>query len=252
MKNALYIFITFALFTACAQSDGGGSDSGSGQGGSMARFAVKDNILYVVDNSTLKLFDVENAAAPRYLSAKDQKLEFGVETIFTFDTLLLIGSETGLYIYDIRQPEFPQRLSTIGHVRSCDPIVAQGNYAYVTLSTAATRCSRGVNELQVYDISKPSYPTLQKTVTMNSPSGLGVAGNKLFVCDNGLKVYDISNPTNPIWVDDYSSVSEIENIDAYDVIPRDGVLMLIGKDGFYQFDYTGERLILLSKIEVAL
>lgn len=258
MKRYLIYILAAVMLTAtcfwmsCSQ-EGASSDSSSstGLGGSMARFTVKDHIMYVVDNNSLKLFDVSNAATPRYLSMKDQALAAGVETIFTMDSLLFIGSETGMYIYDVKRPEFPQRLGSVSHVRSCDPVVASGNYAYVTLNSDSWRCNRGTNELLVYDISYPQQPSLCTRMTLQAPKGLGVDGNKLFVCDKGLKIYDITNPTEPKWVDDLSHIPEAQDIDAYDVIPIDGILLLIGKDGFYQFDYTGERLQFLSKIEVA-
>ncbi len=243
-------FSCILLVAACSDDSSNGASEVSGQGGSMARFAIKDDVLYVVDNSTLKLFDIQNEAQPRYLQVKEQKLDFGIETIFIRDSLLFIGSETGMYIYNVKRPDFPQYLSSVSHIRSCDPVVANGNYAYVTLNTASTRCNRGTNELQVYDISNPRSPVLRTTIPMNSPKGLGVGGNKLFVCDRGLKVYDISNPVNPDYVDDNSSIPEIGNIDAYDVIPRNGVLLLTGRNGLYQIDYTGEKLKFLSKIEV--
>jgi len=40
------------------------------------------------------------------------------------------------------------------------------------------------------------------------------------------------------------------NIPAYDVIPINGNLLVIGEDGFYQYDYTGNQMILLSKISI--
>lgn len=252
IKNILLLTVGIIMLSACSKDGGSGGDSLSGQGGSMARFSIKNNILYVVDDRTLKLFDVETASQPLYLAARDQKLDAGAETIFTMDTLLFIGSENGLYIYDIKNPALPKRFSFISHVRSCDPVVAYENYAYVTLNTESTRCGRGVNELQVYDISNPNYPVLEKTEEMHSPQGLGVDGERkrLFVCDRGVKIFDINNPASPEWIGDLSYIPDMYKIDAYDVIPRDGILLLIGKDGFYQFDYKGKDVKLLSKITV--
>ncbi len=253
IKN-IWLFATGIFLLSACSKDGGGEGGGdffNGQGGSMARFSIRENILYVVDNRTLKLFDVENAAKPFYLTSRDQYLDEGVETIFTMDSLLFIGSESGMYIYNIKSPALPQRLSFTSHIRSCDPVVAFGNYAYVTLSTNATRCNRGVNELHVYDISNPAHPVLKKTEGMYSPQGLGVDGkrNRLFICDRGVKIFDISNSVSPKWIGDLF-YTEANGIDAYDVIPRDGLLLLIGKDGFYQFDYSGEDIQFLSKITV--
>ena len=86
---------------------------------------------------------------------------------------------------------------------------------------------------------------------MYSPQGLGVDGkrNRLFICDRGVKIFDISNSVSPKWIGDLF-YTEANGIDAYDVIPRDGLLLLIGKDGFYQFDYSGEDIQFLSKITV--
>jgi hypothetical protein len=258
IKIALCIAVYAMMWTSCSKSGdsgggggGGGGGESSGQGGSMARFSIKEDVLYIVDNRTLKLFDVTIASQPNYMPTKDQRLDIGIETIFIMDTLLFIGSESGMYIYDVTNPEFPQKLSWTTHVRSCDPVVASGHYAYVTLNTEQTRCSRGMNELHVYDISNPSYPNLIKTIEMNTPRGLGVDGQKLFVCERGLKIFDISDPTSPRWIDDLSKIPEANDIDTYDVIPRDGILLLIGKDGLYQFDYTGEKIKFLSKIDVS-
>lgn len=250
--SLLFLAVCMALAVSCSKgsTDSGGGSDVAGQGGSMACFAITDDILYVVDKQTLKIFDISSSATPQYLSMKDQKLDFGVETIFVMDTLLFIGSETGMYIYDITLPDFPQKLAFVSHVRSCDPVVASDNYAYVTLNSEHIQCGRTTNQLIVYDISNPRNPMEMNVVEMQAPRGLGVDGKKLFVCDEGLKVYDIENPLYPRWIDDLSHIPEAQNIDAYDVIPYHGVLVLTGANGLYQFDYTGERLRFLSKITV--
>ena len=228
------------------------TNSGSGQGGSMARFTIKGDHMYTVDHQTLKVFDLSIPDKPRYLPSKDQELLVGAETIFTMDTLLFIGSQNGMYIYNIARPEFPQELSMTLHIKSCDPVVAQGNYAYVTLNSASSWCGRRSNVLQVYDISDPSYPVMLKEMAspFKSPLGLGVDGNRLFVCDQGVKVFDISRPEDPVWVDDLDHIREIGQIKTYDLIPLGGLLLVVGEDGLYQFDYTGERLSFVSKMEV--
>jgi hypothetical protein len=39
-------------------------------------------------------------------------------------------------------------------------------------------------------------------------------------------------------------------VSAFDVIPFNGILMMIGWDGLYQYDYSGEQISLLSHIEI--
>jgi len=243
--------------TACMESGGlsAGADAGgsSGQGGSMARFSICGDYMYTVDNQRLKLFNLADPAQPEYLERKDQNLDVGgIETIFSMDTLLFIGSQDGMYIYNVAQPEFPQRLSYISHFRSCDPVVASGKYAFVTLNSANTWCGGASNALHVYDISDLQAPELKFKDILNYPKGLGIEGNKLFVCDArlGIKVYDVTNPPEPRWIDDLSYVPEAEGMAPYDVIPVNGILLTSTDQGLYQFDYTGEKLRFVSKISI--
>jgi hypothetical protein len=254
ISRFLFIIASFiVVLSACA--DGGDSfgDGGSAsQGGSMARFTIAGDYLYTVDDRTLKTFNLSNPEQPEYMERKDQPLSFGIETIFTMDTLLFIGSQDGMYIYNIIRPEFPEQLSHVSHIRSCDPVVASGNYAYVTLNSQATWCGNRSNVLNIYDISDLRNPKLKVTKELNSPKGLGVDGNKLFVCDAiaGIKVYNITNPLNPIWISDLGNIPEANDANPYDVIPANGILLTSTDDGLYQFDYTGEQLKFISKITV--
>ena len=79
---------------------------------------------------------------------------------------------------------------------------------------------------------------------MTGPRGLGVDGNLLFLCDDGLKVYDISN------VYDIDRLYHFSDIDAYDVIPDDDLLIMTGSDGLYQYSYIDGSVSLLSTIPI--
>jgi hypothetical protein len=254
--NLLFILPLLALLWACeintSYGDSMAPGESVGQGGSMARFTVSGDYLYTVDFSTLKTFDISDAGKPEYLEGKEQYLDFGVETIFSMDTLLFLGSQTGMYVFNITRPGFPQQLAHVPHITSCDPVVASGAYAYVTLNSENYWCGRSSNELLIYDLSNLYEPLLIHTESgFKQPRGLGIDGNKLFICDNGLKVYDVSEPAKPVWTDDITDIPEAADIDSYDVIPLGGTLLLIGANGLYQFDYTGEELSLVSKIQVA-
>ena len=63
------------MFLDVANASGassGVSGSGTGFGGSMARFGIKDKVLYIVDQNNLKIFDITNKTSPfkdgRFLS----------------------------------------------------------------------------------------------------------------------------------------------------------------------------------------
>jgi hypothetical protein len=252
MKNILYLVIIVFLIVTCSK-DGGGSDVSGGKGGSMARFAISDDgsVLFTVSTDSLKVFNIEDAANPKYSDQRNLKVGFDIETVFPMDTLLFIGSRSGMYVYDISDPRFPMKLSEVRHIRSCDPVVAQDNYAYVTLNTNFSSCGQSANNvLQIYDVSKPLNPVLKRTIQLNGPTGLGIDGTKLFVCDKGLKVFNISDPLNIKQIDDLVDIDEVNIRAAYDVIPVNGLLILVAKEGLFQFDYTGERLKFVSKIEI--
>jgi hypothetical protein len=256
MKRLIIIIFTvsFGIFSFFSCSDGSSSSSdggnGPGQGGSMARFTIAGDYMYTVDNQDLSLFDLANPSQPEYLDRKIQSVGFDIETIFGMDTLLFIGSQNGMYIYDVTRPEFPQRLSQVEHIRSCDPVVASGQYAYVTLNSENSWCGNASNVLDIYDISDLRAPKNINSQQLNYPKGLGIDGDRLFVCDayQGIKVFDVSNPKDPEWIDDLTHIPEANGMKTYDVIPAKGLLVTTTDKGLYQFDYSGDKLKFVSKI----
>lgn len=227
--------------------------SGDGQGGSMARFCIVGDNLFTVDHNSLNLFDISEPEEPRFMRGRTQNLDFGIETIFPMDSLLFIGSWTGMHIFHVSERGLPQHLSTTYHFLSCDPVVVQDNYAYVTLNSSSMWCGQRSNLLQIYDITELTDPKLVREVAgFHSPAGLGIAGDKLFVCDQGLKVFDISDRTSPKWVSDLYDVEGLKDdvIGAYDVIVLKDFLILVSSEGIYQLDYSGDTLKLLSKIDI--
>ncbi|MDR2384104.1 MAG: hypothetical protein LBD80_00380 [Tannerella sp.] len=262
MKTLQQILLTataaILLTTGCSSeySSNSSSDSAApsaGQGGSMARFTIAGDYMYTVDNSTLKMFDLSDPAQPLFLEGKTQELGQNIETIFNMDTLLFIGSQDGMYIYNIVRPQFPEYLANVSHIRSCDPVVASGHYAYVTLNSAGTWCGNTVNGLFIYDISNIKYPMeIYSSTQFNSPKGLGIDGDKLFVCEaiKGVQVFDVSNPAQPVWIDDLSYIPQAKNINTYDVIPLNGLLITSTDQGLLQFDYSGDKIRFVSKITI--
>lgn len=214
-----------------------------GIGGSMARFTLYDQYLYTIDNQHMQLFDISVAAKP--VAGSQVNLGWNIETIFPYGDKLFIGSQTGMHIYDNANPASPVHISTFAHVQSCDPVVVEGKYAYVTLRSGTT-CNRAANQLDVIDISDLATPTLVKSYVMDNPHGLGIDKGTLFVCDGnaGLKVYDASNPLT-INLRQLSA----QPGHSFDVIPHNNVAIVTGEDGIYQYDYSDpEKLKLLSKI----
>lgn len=241
---SVLIILISTTFSGCESADSGMAqppDSPSGQGGSLARFTISNGHLYTVDDTNLKVFDITNEANPIFIN--NLQVGFGIETIFPRENTLFLGTRFGMTIYDISNPAEPSYLSDFSHIYSCDPVVVEGNYAFVTLRSGSA-CRGGNNELQVIDISSLSSPRLVKIYPMLNPKGLGIDNGTLFVCDNGLKVYNATN------VNDLQLVKTFD-IAANDVIPYNGKLLVIGDDGFYQYAYNGTDITLLSKLEIS-
>lgn len=249
MKNhilcALISCLTLFLFSCTDSNDVSPNsrvDGGTGQGGSMARFAITGDYLYVVDHSSLHVYALVDPRQP--VKTTEVSLGVDIETIFPSGDKLYIGSMDGMHIYDITTPEEPVHLSTYQHIRSCDPVVVQGDLAYVTLR-AATVCGGGVNRLDIINISDPVYPQLINSYEMENPFGLGIDGNTLFVCEGelGLKVLNVADPQN------IQLIRRIDNMHAFDVIPVNNNLILTGNNGVFQYDYSQvENLQLNSQL----
>ncbi len=222
------------------------TNSGSGQGGSMARFTIANKHLYAVDQTTLHLFDVQNASKPAYV--KDIKIGPGIETIFPFKNNLFIGSNTGMVIYDITTASAPVELSRYTHIRACDPVVVNEKYAFVTLR-AGVVCGGQQNLLEVIDIQDLTKPMLKHSFTLENPYGLALSDHTLYICDGkfGLKSFDASD------------VSQIGNkllethkdLMSMDVIAGPKSLIIVGEKGVHQYDYSNKaKLKELSIIPV--
>jgi len=233
----IYLFlliISCANFTSCYDQGYYPSStdisSGVSQGGSTAKFAVSGNNLYVIDQFNLSTFDVSNESEIIYLN----KLSLNtnqLETIFPFGEYLFLGSTTGVLIIDISNPSSPKYLSEYQHVLSCDPVVTDGSFAYVTLRSG-NMCGQLDDELQILDISTIQSPEIIARYSLSSPKGLAINNNILYICDNGIRILDVTNKSNIV------ELKYIPNIPANDVIYHNNQILVTADNGFYQFDVS--------------
>ncbi len=234
------------LSSASSSAAPSNASGGSGQAGSMSRFALYNNLLYTVSQTNLHLFDISVPSKP--VDYATVPIGWGIETIFPYQNKLFIGSTTGMVIFDNSNPTEPKKLAVFQHGRACDPVVVQNDIAYVTIRTG-TGCGGAQNQLDLVDISNASSPQLIKSYQMENPHGLSIDFPTLYLCEgeSGLKVFDVADKFN---VADHQ-IAHFKDMDAYDVIKLEKTLLLIGKDGFYQYDATNPKAIkLLSKIPV--
>jgi hypothetical protein len=221
---------------------------GSGTGGSMARFMLNEDYLYVIAVPVrLKTVDITTPSDMAVIDSVD--VPRSMETLFRLENNLFVGTTTGMLIFDLADPKKPAQISSYDHITACDPVVVDGQYAYVTLRTGNT-CNNGQNLLEVIDISSIANPYLVKSYPMFNPHGLGTDGDLLFVCDGaaGLKIYNKSDPMSIIT----NQVAHYPDFNTYDVIPMNGILILVGEGGIYQYDYSNpENIVQISHITIS-
>lgn len=216
----------------------------TGIAGSLARFAIVDNHLYAVSDEGLYTFSLAVPHQP--LKTHTLALPWGVETIYPFQHKLFIGSSTGMHICDLQLPWAPTHAGTFAHVRSCDPVIADGTMAYVTLRGGGL-CGGNANQLDILDVANINAPQLLKTYPLTSPMGLGKDGNLLFVCDgtSGVRIFDATNPL------DVKPITALQLDSPTDVIVHNGIALVMARTGLYQYDYTNPNQIrLISTIAV--
>jgi hypothetical protein len=238
----------FALMdkTNSFSASSGVSGSGVGIGGSMARFGIKGSVMYVVDQSTLKVFDITNKTAP--VKINDFYPGWNVETMFLKGDEMFLGTTTGMAIFDISSPATPVSKTFFTHARSCDPVIVDDTLAYITLRTGSS-CGGNQNLLDIVNVKDITKPKDVVSYSMTNPHGLGKDGDLLFICDGtaGLKVYNAVNPQLLL----SNLIYTYPGIVAYDVIPIGKVLVLIGDNGLFQYDYSNvKNITLLSTITI--
>jgi hypothetical protein len=142
-----------------------------------------------------------------------------------------------MIVESLEVPEKPVNIGSYTHMTSCDPVVIKGDLAFVTLKGGTTCRGGTLNQLDVIRMSDGySKFTLLKSYPMVGPQGLGIDDDLLFICDGsaGLKVY---NAADPLTITDHP-VASFPAINAYDVIPVNNYLFMIGENGFLLYDYS--------------
>ncbi len=210
-----------------------GTISGSGEGGSLAQFAIVEDNLYTLDSKSIKVFDISNGENPVHVQTLE--LGYGIETIYARNNYLFIGTNDGVKILDATNPQQLEEISEFEHVTACDPVVANDEYALSTIR-GGTPCGGNVNELDIIDINDIHNPTLLRSEQLVNPYGLGFSSDNpdlVYVCDgyDGLKAFNISD------IEKVDMVMHYHDVIAKDVISSDNnLLIVLGLNGVYQFD----------------
>jgi hypothetical protein len=173
---------------------------------------VGNNYAYVgvsgSGSSALHVLNISNPANPQFVReiTNVDDLEGDGGTV-AGNRLYLVHGTKGISIWDISQPDNPQRLGSLDTPGVARSVAVSGNYAFVSEGRwFDPGAEKGY--LRVVDVSNPASPQIVASVDVGDnnpwfPLALDSANNRLFV---GLfdrsqtVVYNISNPTNPVEV----------------------------------------------------
>jgi len=205
-----------------------------------------NNRLYTVSSFELKVFNLNNAADPVFNKSVFANAG-NIETIYPFRNELFLGSMSGMHIFSVANPDNPVKTGMFAHLTACDPVITDGNYAFVTLRSG-TACGSVTNQMDIVNVSNTSSPSLLKTYPFTNPHGLDKDGDRIFLCDGigGLKLLDVQDVNN------IKTLQTIGNINAYDVVAINNIAITVAKEGLYFISYANpSELKILSKISIA-
>ncbi len=203
--------------------------------GTVNRVAQHEGHVYVISNSNLFVFsDNDNM---ELLSTNG--IGWQMETVYPYGDHLFIGTRNSMNIIDISNPAQPNWFGFFQHGTACDPVLPVGSVAYVTLRTGDVgQCPGDENALVVVDVSNLSNPFELQEVEMESPFGMTMIGDKLYVGEgsNGLKIFDATDRA------DLKLEQWDRSVEAYDVIAhpvRNDLLLIAGPGGLGQYKIEG-------------
>lgn len=213
-----------------------------------------DDFMYQVEGNFLTTFDISNPNEIRIVDEKE--LTSNIESLVMFGGVLFIGTIERMTSFKINENGIPFEETTVAldlfssDQESCDPILVEGNYAYMSLPNHfvdAFYCHRSdsLNQVRVYDISDLTAPIPVDTVQLENPGKMASDANLLFVSDgmNGFRVFDNSDPTQLI------PTFHFQGFETNNVIVNNGMLIAVGPDELRQYDYsTIQDIIEVSKI----
>lgn len=233
IQSSIVMLCICILYLNCSKESTSETNAtaATGTGGSLARFVISGNYLYIANSWNLKTYDISDPSNAVYKSSIFPA--FQLETIFPYKDKLFLGSSNGMFIYSLADPATPKLLGSATHLRSCDPVVVNDSIAYVTLR-GGTRCGPAEDGLYTYTITDVTNPVQRSLLKLSNPYGLGLKDTVVFVCrgQNGLTAVNMKNPGTP------ASMYTLTDANYMDVIPYDDILICYVNTGIILYDIS--------------
>jgi len=144
------------------------------------------------EQTWLYVTDVSNLASPKTRSTLELPPGTCEPAMRVIDNYAyIVGSDSGLHIIDISNPDSLIRQSSYSSAVGTDVRIV-GNRAYVG----------GPAGVQIIDVSNPVQPTLLGTdQAVQNAKDIQVLGNLAYIADgrNGLRIFDVADPADPVW-----------------------------------------------------
>ena len=244
VENSLDIFWnSISIFEGGALANDAGVTIGTG--GSYAKFQILRNALYTIDAYKLNTFNIADYNSISLVSETWLGDWFGgeLETTYILKDYLFIGATNGMHIVGLQDEFNPVYTSSFTHATGCDPVVVEGNTAYITVR-GGNSCGAIEDQVNVIDVSDITMPTEYSTYFLSSPYGLGIRDQVLYVCnDEGINVFNAQNPNEIVLVNTFEITSK-------DVIPLPSHLISVGENVIHQYNYADNfGLELISTIQ---
>ncbi|RED45512.1 hypothetical protein DFQ10_102385 [Winogradskyella eximia] len=204
-----------------------------GTGGSYAKFQIYNNALYTLDDYKLNTFNITDYNSISKVSETWLGGWFGgeLETTFILKEYMFIGATNGMHIVGLQDEFNPIYTSSFTHSTGCDPVVVEGNTAYITVRGGNT-CGAIEDQVNIIDVTDINTPVEYSTYFLSSPYGLGIKNHILYVCnDSGINVFDAQNPNEIVLQNTIETTSK-------DVIPLSSHLIAVGENVIHQYNYT--------------
>lgn len=226
LKLSLYLLTAFVI-SACEYEAEPDPEISDGDGKATADFIVQNNRLITIESNFIKIYTLTDSTQPVLETTYSTSDAAEFESIYEYKTnMLMIGTREGTFFKDHSTPGTLTDLAFSEIITSCDTAITQGNYLYITQRSdedcSDTNNSNNKSQLLIYNILQVENPSLEKTIEIDTPYGLGINGTNLFVCyEQGVIEFDISDPTDPDQIGDYSQPCNNIIADQYPMILTD-------------------------------